>query len=81
MLELGLEFVDVFEVAVDAGEADVGDGVDLLEAAHDELADGGVRSRSGDSTTKVSTWSTMDSNWVAETLRFWQDWIRPERTF
>ena len=38
--ELDLELVDVFEVAVDAGEADVGDGVDVFEAVHDELANG-----------------------------------------
>ncbi len=40
LFELGFEFADVLEVAVDAGEADVGDGVDVLEALHDELADG-----------------------------------------
>ena len=28
LLQLFLEFADVFEVAVDAGEADVGDGVE-----------------------------------------------------
>ena len=35
------EFVDVFKVAVDGGEADVGYGVDFFETAHDEFADGG----------------------------------------
>lgn len=39
MFELGFEFADIFEVAVDAGEADVGDGVQVFEARHDELAD------------------------------------------
>jgi hypothetical protein len=39
--EFELEFVDVLEVAIDGGEADVGDGVDVFEAVHDEFADGG----------------------------------------
>ena len=37
--ELDLELVDIFEVAVDAGEADVGDGVDVFETHHDEFTD------------------------------------------
>jgi len=37
--QLFLEFADVFEVAVDGGEADVGYGVEAFEVLHDELAD------------------------------------------
>ena len=33
------EVVDVFELAVDGGEADVGDFVDFVELLHDEFAD------------------------------------------
>ena len=36
--ELNLELVYVFEVAVDAGEPDVGDRIDVFEAMHDEFA-------------------------------------------
>ena len=39
LFEFGFELVDVFEVAVDAGKADVGDGVELLEFFHEEEAD------------------------------------------
>src|SRR6185312_4183272 len=38
IFQLFLEFADIFEVSVDAGEADVGDRVDVLEAVHDEFA-------------------------------------------
>src|SRR5574337_308833 len=38
-IDQALEFVDVFQAAVYAGEADVGDLVELLEFAHHELAD------------------------------------------
>ena len=36
--EFFLELADVLEVAVDGGEADVGDGVEALEVIHDEFA-------------------------------------------
>src|SRR6266568_3206943 len=36
--QLFLEFADVFEVAVDTGEADVGHGVEAFEVVHDQLA-------------------------------------------
>jgi hypothetical protein len=41
LFEFSFEFVDVFEVAVNAGEADIGDGVEILEVFHEELADFG----------------------------------------
>jgi hypothetical protein len=41
VFEFLLELADVFEVAVDAGETDVGYGVYVFEARHDELAEGG----------------------------------------
>src|ERR1700733_2951622 len=41
ILELFFEFTDIFEIAVHTGEADVGDGVDVLETVHDQFADRG----------------------------------------
>ena len=38
--KLRLELADVLEVTIDAGEADVSDGVDVFQAAHDEFTDG-----------------------------------------
>src|SRR5579862_4279948 len=37
--EFFLEFAHIFEVAINGSEADVGDGVDAFEVAHDEFAD------------------------------------------
>ena len=39
VFQFGHEFLDVFEIHVDAGETDVGDFVELLEAMHDHFAD------------------------------------------
>src|SRR5215813_13059896 len=43
VLELVQELVDVLELAVDGGEADVGDLVELAEALHDDRPDAGGR--------------------------------------
>src|SRR6185437_1066536 len=39
LLQLFLEFAYVLEVAVDAGKADIGDGIEGLQAVHQQLAD------------------------------------------
>ena len=36
--QLFLEVADIFEVAVDTGEANVGDGVEAFEMVHDQFA-------------------------------------------
>jgi hypothetical protein len=41
VFEFGHEFLDVFEIHVDAGETDVGDFVEFLQAMHDHFADFG----------------------------------------
>ena len=40
VLELAHELIDVFEGAIDGGEADVGDFVELVDFFHDEFAHG-----------------------------------------
>lgn len=39
LLQFAFEGFDVFELAVDAGEADVGDFVDFFQGVHDVFAD------------------------------------------
>ena len=39
LVELAHEAVDVLELPVDRGKADIGDFVERLQALHDELAD------------------------------------------
>ena len=39
--EFGHEFLDVFEIEIDRGEADVGDFVEAFEAGHEEFAEFG----------------------------------------
>src|SRR5258708_15056961 len=41
IFQLAHEFLDVFEIHVDAGEAHVGDFIELFEAVHDHFADFG----------------------------------------
>src|SRR5579859_1855216 len=41
VFEFFLEFANILEVAIDGGEADVGDGVEAFEVLHDQFADFG----------------------------------------
>ena len=78
-----LEFADVFEVAIDGGKADVGDGVEALEVLHDQLADfaGGAFALGG---IHEECFGGVDDLFQAgrtETGRFSQARSRPLRIF